>query len=231
MNWTEIYNKALRQTNTSWDDYTTDFADIDLDYRYQELVDVIVSVTKGDYFWDLWVTDTVVWQSEYIAEKLGIAPDDLDIKKINKVFVKYTADQEKFTKVTYQNPWVLQEHPDYYKTNQSVVNPFFYIQDNSIFLYPAPTEIVTGGLELFVIHKPAAISTASAESDIEIPIQFTNLLVVWLRIDIYLSEWKENEAQIAQQKYDKWIKDMTAFMKQRYNQPKAKQNIVPDNMR
>ena len=228
MNWTQIYNRALRQTHTDSDDYTTSDADVDLDLRFQELVDEIVSVTKWDYYWDKWETDTVIDQSEYVAEKLGISPNDLDMKKINKVFIKYDASDEFPTQAKYQNPWVLTEHTDYYKTNQSKANPFFYIQDNSIFLYPAPDAVVENWVELFVIHKPADITTSSAENDIELPTQFHKLLSDWLRIDIYLSQWLENEAQAAQTKYDSWIKDMVAFMKARYNQPKDKQYILDD---
>jgi len=69
MNWTQIYNRALRQTHTNAVDYTTTEADDDIDLRYQEIVDEIVSVTKWDYFWDSWKSDTVVWQSEYTAKK------------------------------------------------------------------------------------------------------------------------------------------------------------------
>lgn len=231
MNWTQIYNRALRQTHTNTADYLTTIADIDLDLRYQELVDEIVSVTKWDYFWDKWVTDTVIWQSEYVAEKLGIAPDDLDIKKINKVFIKYTSTQTEFTRVVYQNPWVLSEHPDYYATQQANSIPFFYIQDNSIFIFPAPTEAVTWGLELFVIHKPKEITTSSTEDDIEIPTQFHKLISDGLRIDIFLGQGKEIDAQNAQVRYNNGIKDMVAVMKQRYNQPIIKKNVIPNTFR
>jgi len=219
MNWTQIYNRALRQTHTDTVDYPTTDADADIDLRYQELVDEIVSVTKWDYFWDKWETDTVVDQSEYVAEKLGIAPDDLDIKKVNKVFIKYSENDTIWTRVRYQNPWALAKHPDYYAVNQVATDPFFYIQDTSIFIFPAPTEVITDWLELFVIHKPAEITTDSTEADIEIPTQFHKLISDWLRIDIYLSQWLENEAQIAQARYDTWIRAMIMIMKERYNQP------------
>lgn len=231
MNGTQIYNRALRQTHTNAVDYDTTQADDDIDLRYQEIVDEIVSVTKWDYFWDKWITNTVIDQTEYVAEKLGISPDDLDIKKINKVFIKYSDTQENFTRVTYQNPWVLEKHPDYYATHQPTISPFFYIQDNSIFVYPAPTEVIVWGLELFVIHKPTAITTSTTEDNIELPTQFHKLISDWLRIDIFLSQGKENEAQAAQNKYDLWLRQMSEVMKQRYNQPIIKQNIVPNSMR
>lgn len=224
MNWTQIYERALRQTHTNEDDYTTTEANDDIDLRYQELVDEIVSVTKWDYFWDKWDTDTVIGQSEYVAEKLGIAPDDLDIKTINKVFIKYDSTQEYYTRARYQNPGTLSQHPDYYKDKQPMVDPFFYIQDNSFFIYPAPTETITDGIEIFVIHKPAAITTSTSEDNIEIPTQFHKLISDGLRIDIYLSQGLENDALQAQQTYDLWIRNMVSIMKQRYNQPLQKTN-------
>lgn len=231
MNWLQIYTRALSQTHTDSSDYTSNLADIDIELRNQELVDEIVNITKWDYFWDSWLSDTVIWQSEYLAEKLWISPDDLDIKKINKVFIKYTDSQTYPTLATYQNPGSLSEHPDYYKTSQPASAPFFYIQDNSFFIYPAPTEVVSSWLEIYVIHKPKAISTTSTEAEIEIPTQFHKLLSDWLRIDIFLSQGKENEAQLAQQKYDRWVADMVKFMRARYNQPIKKENVVPNNMR
>ena len=165
------------------------------------------------------ITSTVVNQSEYVAEKLGLAPNDLDIKKINKVFIKYNDSQEFLTRVRYQNPWALDKHPDYYKTHQSKIDPFFYIQDNSIFIYPAPDAAIANWLELYVIHKPKAITTDSTEDEIELPTQFHKLLSDWLRIDIYLSKGLENEANAAQARYNAWIRNMISIMKERYNNP------------
>jgi hypothetical protein len=35
------------------------------------------------------------------------------------------------------------EDPDYYSDKQSITSPFFNIKDRSLFIYPAPTEIIT----------------------------------------------------------------------------------------
>ena len=217
-----IVDRARRNCHTDSTNYTDAQALEDLNLVYQELVDEIVVNTKGDFFWDKWVTNTVLNQSEYIVEKLWIDPDDLDIKKINKVFIKYSDTDTQFTTVTYQNPGVLIEHPDYYKTNQPKSNPFFYIQDTSIFVYPAPDESITDWLEIFVIHKPADLTLATTEDNIEIPTQFHKLISEWLRPYIFEAARKTNEAMIAQQSYEKGILKMADFMKQRYNQPLKK---------
>ena len=222
MNSLEIINRARRLAYTESDNYTDTVWVEDLNLIYQEMVDEIVSISKWDYFWDTGKTDTVIWQSEYSADKLWISPDDLDIKKINKVFIKYSTDSEYLTQVKYLSPWVLTEHPSYYSNNQSIVNPFFYIQDESIFIYPAPTEVISDWLELFVIHKPASLDIASVEDDIEIPSQFHKTLSDWLIQYIFLSQGKIQEAQVAEQKYNNWVSEMVKFIKQRYNQPVLK---------
>lgn len=219
MNWQQIINRALRLSHTNNADYTTAQAVEDLNLVYQDLVDRIVCVSKWDYFWDIWTTSTIVNQSEYLAESLWIAPDDLDIKKINKVFIKYNSNDEYFTKALYQNPGTLAEHPDYYKANQSKTNPFFYIQDNSFFIYPAPDTAVSWGIEIFVIHKPADIDETTTEDNIEIPAQFHKVISDWLKMYVYQSQGKLNEAQLAEQDYEKGIANMVSFIKQRYNQP------------
>tara|TARA_R110002153_G_scaffold262204_3_gene422965 strand:- start:1423 stop:1557 length:135 start_codon:yes stop_codon:yes gene_type:complete len=43
---------VLRQTHTDTIDYTNADADADIDVRYQELIDAVVSGSKADYFWD-----------------------------------------------------------------------------------------------------------------------------------------------------------------------------------
>ncbi len=222
MNVQDIVNRARRLCHTNDNNYDDTAAMQDLNLVYQELVDEIVVNSKGDFFWDKWETDTDVNQSEYVVEKLWIAPDDLDIKKINKVFIKYTDTQKYWTRVRYQNPTALKKHPDYYKVNQSKSDPFFYIQDTSIFIYPTPDEVITGGLEIFVIHKPAELTISSTEDDIEIPTQFHKLISDWLRPYIFESQRKTNDAVNAQAEYENGIKKMSTFMKQRYNQPITK---------
>ena len=222
MNAQQIIERARRLSHTDQEDYTNDNAVEDLNLVYQDLIDRITVISKWDYFWDLWITNTIAWQSEYLAKKLWLAPDDLDIKKINKVFIKYTSDAEYFTKVSYVAPSTLEEHPDYYKDKQSKSEPFFYIQDQSIFIYPAPEVSVVDWLEIFVIHKPASLDIDSTEENIEIPSQFHKILSDGIKMYIYQSNWQINEAKVAEQDYEKGIDDMVRFMKQRYNQPKRK---------
>jgi hypothetical protein len=118
------------------------------------------------------------------------------------VFIKYKSTDQYPTRLEYKSPNTLTEHPDYYKTKQSNNSPFFYIQDESIFVYPAPDEVIIGGLEIFVAHKPAKIDTTSSEDAIEIPSQFHKLIALGMTADIYYGQGKINEAQAMEAKYD-----------------------------
>lgn len=231
MNAQQIIDRALRLTHTNLKDYAIEQSVEDLNLVYQDMVDEIVVNTKGDYFWDVGRSDTVVFQSEYVAEKLGISPDDLDIKKINDVFVKYDTSDTYKTKLRFQNPSTLENHPDYYKVNQSKRDPFFYIQDTSIFIYPAPDIAIADGLEIFVDHKPAELVQSSGESDIEIPSQFHKVIADGLKIYIYQSQRKTNEAQAAQVEFDRGVDKMVSFMKQRYNKSRRKTITWLDDFR
>lgn len=214
-----IIDDARTRSHTDSDDYADALAVRHLNLIYERMVDEIVVITKWDYFWDKWTANTVIGQSEYLATKLWIAPNDLDIKKINKVFIKYDSADTYYTRARYQPPHVLEYHPEYYEDNQSEADPFFYIQDNSIFIYPAPTAVVTAWIEIFCIHTPAELTISSTEADIEIPKQFHDAMVWGLMSYIYNTQWKLNEASYAEQRFEAKLNSMAQFMKQRYNQP------------
>lgn len=220
MNWSQILTRALGlASNTNANNYPVSVADISIQQRYEELILDIITVTKGDYFWDSGKANTVANQSEYLAETIGITPNSLNIKKINKVFIKYSENDQYHTQARYVSPTALTKHPDYYKENQSKTDPFFYIQDNSYFIYPAPTEVVVWGIEIYVNHEPPAITTTALETDIELPKEYHHLISLGMVIDIYLYQWKLNEASAMEQLYDQKRVEMVSKLKTRYNNP------------
>lgn len=215
----QIIDKALFDTHTNANDYPDTQAIIAVNFRYWDLVDRIVNEVKERFFWDLWTTDTVVDQSEYLAEKLGIAPDDLDIKKIDWLYVKYRSTDTYFTKLQYRDESSLNMDKDWYKDNTSDQDAFFYIADNSYFIYPTPKEAVTNGIRLEVIHAPADLTVSTTEDNIELERQFHSIISLWLEIDIYKSQWKLNEANLAEQKYTLEADKMISKLKDRYDEP------------
>ena len=219
MNTRQIVDRALRLTHTNTLDYNDVQAMEDVNFAYQELVDDIENGVDEYFFWDLWLTDTVVDQSEYVVEKLWIAPDDLDIRKINKFLIKYSTNDTFYTLARFLNPSSLTRDTEWYKVNQPSSDPFWYIQDNSIFIYPAPTTVVTEGIKLECIHAPADLTISSTSDDIEIPTQFHKVISTGLKQYIYQSQGKLNEQQLAIQDFEREKAKMVSFLKERYDEP------------
>jgi hypothetical protein len=98
-------------------------------------------------------------------------------------------------------------------------DPFWYIQDKSIFVYPTSSEVVTDGLRINVIHAPADLDINSAETDIEIPVQFHKVIATGIKQYIYQSQGKLNEQQVAIQDFENEKQKMVLFLRERYGQP------------
>ena len=219
MNTRQIKDKALFDTHTNDNNYPDAQALLTMNIRYADLVDLIVNYVKERFFWDIWETDTIIWQSEYLAESLGVSPDDLDIKKIDWLYVRYKSTDQYMKKLTYRDEASLTMDKAYYEENTSESDAFFYIADDSYFIYPTPSEAVTNWIKLEVIHAPADLTMDSVESDIELERQFHYIISLWLEIDIYKSQGKLNESSLAQQNYDREAQKMVSKLKDRYDEP------------
>lgn len=219
MNTQQIVDRARRLTHTNANNYVDSDAVEDLNLVYQEIIDSIVTEVDEDYFWDIWNFNTVAWQSEYNISEIWVAPNELDIKKINKVFVKYDTNVTLLTQARFLNPSSLQFVEEFYETNQPSSDPFFYFKDKSVFIYPAPSTSITEWGRLNLIHVPAELTISSTEDDVEIPFQYHKIISLWMRAMIFDGQWKTAESQNAEVKYKKWIDDMVTFLKDRYNLP------------
>ena len=222
----QIVNRGLRLTHTNTLNYDDVQAMEDVNLVYQELVDSIENEVDEYFFWDLWLTDTIVDQSEYVVEKLGIAPDDLDIRKINKFLIKYSSNDTFYTLARFLNPQSLTRDTEWYKVNQPASDPFWYIQDNSIFIYPAPSNVVASWIKLECIHAPADLTISSTQDDIEIPKLLHKVIATWIKHFIYQSQGKLNEQQVAIQDFENEKEKMVSFLKERYDE--AVESVMPD---
>lgn len=210
----QIIDRALRLSNTNEVDFI--FTNESLNLTYQNLCDRIVNEVWEGYFWDIGKTNLVASQNEYVIEKLGIDPNSLDIKKINKVFLKYGNE---YVRAYAQSPSLLDQHPDYYNANTSESHPFFYVKDVSIFIFPAPKHNIVNWIELHVAHSPADITSATLEDGIEIPRQYHNVIAQGIVVDIYQEQGKINEKNDAFNQFEMMARNMINDLKERINLP------------
>jgi len=174
----------------------------DLNVVYHDLENDIVTKIREDFFWDFFTTDLVANQSEYILPTL-IWDWWTRFEKWDWVSVKYN-DSDWWVKARRVNQNWLDRDDSYYEVNQSNLDPFYYIKDNSLFLFPAPKTSETASLKLEWIKWLADLELASTEDDVfnnKIPKKFHTVIAMWMLEYIYQSRWMLNEANNARQIY------------------------------
>jgi len=211
MNSAQIIAKARRQCHTNATSYTDSDGIIDLNDVYQDIIWDIVTYVDEDYFWDRANVTTAIWQEEYLIKEIWTWAAARRIMQVNKLFVKYNATDTYYTKVKRINPVTLEKDLAYYKDNQNTANPFYYIQDDSIFIYPAPKSVVTSWLQIYVIAEPAVLDINSLEWDILVPKRFHDVVVAWLKQYIYGQFKQLNEKNDA---YNEYVSKKKLMLKQ-----------------
>ena len=214
--------KALLYTHTDEDDFDPETLWLDAYNNVRNQVLNKMVWVKDDYFWDRWLSDWVDWQSEYVSQFLGSDEEEnkVLIKKIEKLFVKYDTDSTYYTPVRYLSTSAMVEEPDYYSENQSTLDPFFNVKDQSIFIYPAFTEAVPAWLKYNLIYMPAELWYDDEDDKIDEDKQ--SIIELWIRELIYESQGKMNEASASKARFDSQLNTFIWEIKARYNKPVTK---------
>lgn len=187
---------------------------LDFNFVYQDLISEIITELDEDYFFNIAKAPTVIWQEEYVIKEVW-STTKYKVNEINKVAVKFSSSDTQYTPCTRVNPNDLEHDTDWYKVNQPKTNPFYYVQDNSVWIYPVATENVTDGLKINVIYQPNDLTISSAESEILITPRFHHVIVSGIRPYIYQSRGKVLEETDAINKYEVAKKNMITKMKNR----------------
>lgn len=225
----EIINDALLDTHTNANNYNPETKGLRALNRVSDKINnEITKRAKSSYFWDFFRQDTVVWQSEYNFEVWEVFWDwdeyDVNIKEISKVFIKYDDDQENYIPCRDSSSVELEYDREYYAANQPKSDPFFIIQDRSVFVYPAPDEIATLWIKMEAIYTPPKIAYDSPESYLPLQPDKHDIYNLWMEWFIYKSQGKNKaaEAQEAKKEFDEELTRLIVYLKTRYNQPKSK---------
>lgn len=107
---------------------------------YHDLEEIIRNKIDEDYFYDYFTTNTILNQSEYNFASIDPTSTAQWILKIISVGVKYTSADTVYKPVKAFGSGSLSSTPEYLSANQPQSNSFYIYKDNSLFLYPAPTE-------------------------------------------------------------------------------------------
>ena len=165
---------------------------------YRDLINIIRQKINEDYFYNEWTTDTVANQREYLMKPRSVSEDWM--VKIKWISLKYksTDDYKKCRAETLSN---LDRDLQWYELNQPQSDPIYIISDKSIFIYPQPTEVITNWIIFYWIWDPIDLTSTTAESDIKIPLEFHDLLPLWMKQYYYGSSRMINEKNDAKNDY------------------------------
>ncbi len=186
-----IIDKARRQSHASSVNYTNDDALLDLNNRRSDMIGRIQSEVDEGWYWTWAIPDTGLSadQNEYNIKKVNVG-DTWRINQIDGVSVKYKTDDE-YIPLDSVHPSSLDYDLDYYKTYAG--KPFYFIKDESIFIYPSPTEDVSDGIKIYCVLQPNDVTLTSTEEDIKLAPRFHQNLVDGICADYWYANGNEQK--------------------------------------
>lgn len=191
MNVAKIISRARKIAKYTTSNYSDSEALEDLNEIKDEFWAEIVSRLEEDYNWEEWKTSTVSGQAEYTLPPLTSTSDGT--KALKTVAISYgTATYDdgtlQYVKAKLVNPANLELDWDYYKNNQSELDPIYYVSDNSIFIAPTPSASIPSAVKMTGIRKIPDYTLSSVEVDIGIPVDFHRVLVFGLAYEMALDK-------------------------------------------
>jgi len=206
MTTSQIISRSRRLWSVDNSQYSDANALEDLNVVYHDLENDIVTKVRADFFWDFFKTDLVANQSEYVLPTL-IWYWWTRFEKWDWVSVKYN-NTDWWIKARRVNQNWLEKDDSYYIKNQSQADPFYFIKDDSLFLFPAPKTSEIASLKLEWIKWLEDLTLTSTESEVfnnKIPKKFHTIISMWMLEYIYQSRWMINKADNARIAYE-WIR-------------------------
>lgn len=196
-------DRAMRLNGVDTAQYPLTTAVEDANVVYHQVEDYITSAIGEGFFWDILTEDeTTVGQSEY---PLPILTDGQfnGALKVESISIKYDTEFVKATQVARET---LSKDLTYYETSQSPSNPIYFIADNSLFIYPAPTKAVVKGLKMYGIKTLADITATTTEAEMfggKIPLKYYYIISDGMGQFIRRIQGQTAEAEQLRQIFDK----------------------------
>lgn len=159
--------QSIANVRTRIHSTTTNYPDSAGIEHYNRIYKKVISKMRlldDEYFYQQGKSNTTIGQQEYTVTQIGTT----DVTRVKTVSIKFSATDTYYTpcrEATSEE----KERKDYYAVNQSKTDPFWYIQDNSIWIYPVATEAVTNGLFIEAIIQPPSLLTSDTASSVVIP--------------------------------------------------------------
>lgn len=179
-------------TNSNTISYPDAQAMTDMNFWYRDMI-VAITTKVQDFFWTYWSTDSVIGQSEYTIEQFTFSDATTrDIISIDGISVKYAtwSDYYKLKKTGFDSLDL-----DLSKYATWAGEPFYFIRDNSVFVFPTPTNVVTGWVKISGNYRPLDLTISSDESQIKTSRLFNIALSYYQAYMYWTSALRDDKAQ------------------------------------
>lgn len=193
-----IIAKSRVQTNTSVWQKSDALMLQDLNIVYKEIFSRLATKSKK-YTRQTYKTNTVANQNEYQIPKPSVT--ETGLKRVLNIQVKYSSGWEYIPCKVYDTSIAV----DSEASNEN--NPYCIQRDGSIFLYPAPTNVVADWIIIEWQYVPLDLEIATESSNIKLASEYHDILVSWLNM------WNF---------WDKQLFDKQAVMKAQFEEGMAR---------
>jgi len=187
--------------------YTDTVALEDANVIIHQIEDYITSAIWEGFFWDILSIDTTfVDQNEYTIPVISTGLFNWT-SKLESISIQYETDWD-FIKATEKNRETLEYDLTWYNTNTSIRYPIYFIADNSVFIYPAPSKVIVWAIKFYWIRSLADVTLATTDANLfwgKIPTKYYYLISDWLKQFIKAWQGKEDEAITARRLFEQEI--------------------------
>lgn len=169
------------------------------------------------YFWTWGWTNTVIGQSEYTIDTFTF-PDTTtrDITSVDRVSVKYSATG-KYYQLEKRDFHSLEDDIENYSDYSGT--PFYFIRDKSVFVFPAPTGVVTGWVKIYGNYRPLDLVISTDNTQIKTPKLNIIYLSYYLASMYWTANLREDKAVENMTKCEAEIQAMCETIKMQDNEP------------
>lgn len=217
MNVATIYSTARTLAGTDSTGLPDATAQTLVNIVYRDLINNIKTQVNEDFFYDEWTANLVSGQREYTLPTRTVSVAGCN--KVLGISILTSSAATEFTKCYETSVGALPDDLSRYSSLQPSESPMYVISDNSVFIYPSPSENVTGGLKIYGIADPIDLATGGAESTVKIPLEQHEVIVHGLVYWHYKSQQRVEKAMEAKAVYDEAKRFMISQLSDRTATP------------
>jgi len=188
----KIIAKSRIQTATSVSQKTdAEYID-DLNIVYGNVRSAVNADLKRNT-WQRYTADTVVWKNEYTIPAPTVS--ETGLSRVLDVSIKYNASDNLIPVTIHLQPDTIDElYTDY-------TRPYCVNRDDSIFIYPAPTSVITDWLIIEGNYMPLPLTLSTPVASIKLPRERRDILLYGINAMTFCDKMIYDKEQVYQVKY------------------------------